>query len=315
MANPMNILELQKLQKANNKSSVTFQKELIDKNQALTYLNLNFDHNRRVKPRSIEKLVYSMQNNQFHLSWDCIAFNEQGQLVNGQHRLHAVAQADVPCEFYVLRNIDHSTIKHFDIGNSRNQADRISIHGTPMHTKACTVVKLAFSEWDSNFTATGKYSNSQYDDLIASYYKRHSEYFERLENDGYFQSKFTNNCVTAAFKIFLEMKVGKGRFTDYEHGMDSYTRSTYFMDLFVNKKSKDRIIDYNFDQAPFTLNERLIGRRGLGKTMYGEVALKNYLDAANAFMHGRCPIQIRIDSIKKEPFSNLRGLPSTNAKE
>ncbi len=313
MRNPTNMVELKKLNRPNDQNSnVLFEVESIDKDKALEYLSLNFDNNRRLKGRSVEKLVYAMKNNNFHLSWDCIAFNEDGQLVNGQHRLAAIVEADVTCKFHVLRNINHSTIKHFDIGTSRSQADRISIHGTPMHAKACAVVKLAFSDWNANHTATGKLSASQFDDQIASYYSRHSDYFERLEADGYMQAKYTNNASAAAFKIFLEMKVGRGRFTDYAHGMDAYERSTYFLDLVINGKSKDRTIDYNFDQAPFKLNEKLIGRRGLGKTMYGAVAYKYYLVAANSFMNGRSPLSIRIDGIKNDPFSNFRGIPSSN---
>ena len=184
-------------------SKVSFEIESIDKQLATDYLATNFENNRKVRSSSVSKIVEDIKDGNFHLSWDCLAFNEEGQLVNGQHRLSAVIEADIPCLFYVLRNIDHSTVKHFDIGNKRSQADRISVHGTPMHPKACAVIKAMFGEWDANFTGSSKFANAKYDDIIASYYSRHSEYFEQLEADGYFKAKYIGNYVAAAFKIFL----------------------------------------------------------------------------------------------------------------
>lgn len=292
-------------------SKVSFEIESIGKELATQYLATNFENNRKVRSSSVSKIVDDIKDGNFYLSWDCLAFNEEGQLVNGQHRLSAVIEADIPCLFYVLRNIEHSTVKHFDIGNKRSQADRISVHGTPMHPKACAVIKAMFGEWDANFTGGAKFANSKYDDLIASYYKRHSEYFEQLEADGYFKAKYIGNYVAAAFKIFLEMKVGKARFNEYPHGMEPYERSTYWLDLCTDGKSKDTMIDYNTDQAPFKLKEKLIARKGLGKTMYGQDAFKLHCTAAYYFMQGRCP-NIRVDNMKSDPFSVFRGMSASN---
>ena len=307
-----NITELKKLRKAElDYSNVHFQVELIDPEKATEYLATNFENNRTIRPSSVSKIVDDIKSGDFYLSWDWLAFNEKGQLVNGQHRLSAVIEAGVPCRFYVLRNIDHSTVKHFDIGNKRSQADRIAVHGTPMNPKACAVIKACFGDWDSNFTGKGRYGTAKYDDLIASYYRRHSEYFEQLEEEGYLRAKYIGNFITAAFKIFLEMKSGKARFNEFPHGMEPYERSVFWLDLCIDGKSKNHQIDYNTDQAPFKLREKLISRKGLGKTMYGQDAFKLYCAAAFYFMQGRSPA-LRVDNLKSDPFSVFRGLPLTN---
>ena len=80
MRNSTNMVELKKLNRPNDQNSnVLFEVESINKDKALEYLSLNFDNNRRLKAKSVEKLVYAMKHNNFHLSWDCIAFNEEGQ--------------------------------------------------------------------------------------------------------------------------------------------------------------------------------------------------------------------------------------------
>ena len=107
------------------------------------------------------------------------------------------------------------------------------------------------------------------------------------------------------------MKVGKARFNEYPHEMEPYERSTYWLDLCVDGKSKDTMIDYNTDQAPFKLKEKLIARKGLGKTMYGQDAFKLHCVAAYYFMQGRCP-NIRVDNMKSDPFSVFRGMSASN---
>ena len=312
MKNSSNITEIKRLKKAElDYSNIDFQVELITREKATEYLATNFESNRKIRSRAVSQIVDDIKNGDFYLSWDCLAFNEMGQLVNGQHRLSAVIEADTPCRFYVLRNIDHSTIRHFDIGNKRNQADRISVHGTPMHPKSCAVIKAAFGSWDSNFTGMNKFGYAKYDNLIAAYYRKHSQYFERLDEAGYLKSKYITNFVTGAFKIFTEMKAGKARFNEFPHEMEAYERSTFWLDLCIDGRSKHHMIDYNTDQAPFKLKEKLLARKHLGKTMYGQDAYKLVCLGAAYFMQGRCP-NIRVDSIKSDPFSNFRGIAPTN---
>ena len=312
MRDSSNITEIKKLRKTPiDYSNIAFEVEVIDKEKAMKYLETNFSNNRKIRPRAVSQIVDDIKSGDFYLSWDCLAFNEMGQLVNGQHRLTAVIEADIPCRFYVLRNIDHSTIRHFDIGSKRSQADRISVHGTPMHPKACAVIKSSFGDWSANFKGEGKYGYARFDDLIASYYKRHSQYFERLEADGYLKTKYVNNFVAAAFKIFIEMKAGKARFNEFPHEMEAYERSVFWLDLCIDGKSKNHMIDYNTDQAPFKLKEKLIARKGLGKTMYGQDTYKLICLGALYFMQGRAP-NIRVDNVKSDPFSVFRGVPATN---
>ena len=109
------------------------------------------------------------------------------------------------------------------------------------------------------------------------------------------------------------MKVGKARFNEFPHGMEPYERSTYWLDLCIDGKSKDHMIDYNTDQIPFKLKEKLIARKGLGKTMYGQDAFKLYCTAAFYFMQGRAPA-LKTSNMINDPFSVFRGIPLTNEK-
>ena len=292
-------------------SKITFQIETIDKEKAQEYLSLNFKSNRALRPRAVASLVDDMKDGDFFLSWDCIAFNEEGLLVNGQHRLSALIEADVTYDFCVVRNVSHETIKHFDTGNKRGQADRISVNGVYIHAKACAAVKLCLGDYKSNFTGLNKYSYPKYDGFVSKYYIRHSNFFENLERDGYLKSKYTNNALGAALKIYTEMKRCKGKYTEYNHEMTAYQRATFWLDLVVDGHSREFNIDYNTDQSPFKLKEKLVKRLERGANMYGQAAYKFYLIAAKYFMEGRSP-NLRIENAKEDPFTNFRIIESTN---
>ena len=50
------------------------------------------------------------------------------------------------------------------------------------------------------------YAHTRFDTDIAKIYKRHSKFFERLEDKGYVKNKqATVFLISAAFKIFLEL--------------------------------------------------------------------------------------------------------------
>ena len=285
------------LKKMVDHSQITCQVERINKKKASEYLSKNFAQNRFLKPRTLAKIVDDIKNDRFFLGWDCLAFNEEGFLVNGQHRLNAVIQADKACDFLVVRNVRHSTIRHFN--------------GTRMHSKACACIKASMRNFNDKHEGTTLYGYERYDDIIAYIYKKHSQFFDRLEQDGYFRCKYINSYIMAAFKIFSEMKVGTSKNINYSHNMGPYERATYWLDICIDGSSENREINYNTDQAIFSLKERLLTRKAKGFTMYGLAAHKLYVVAASYFMKGK-NTAVRSENLQNDPFTDLRSLPSTN---
>ena len=290
--------------------------ETITPTKAKEYLSKNFQNNRRPAPRAVEQLTQSILDDKFYLSWDCLAFNDQNLLVNGQHRLNAVVNANVACPFFVIRNIPHNTVQSFDSGKKRTQADRISVGGTPMHGKSCSIIKLALSDFNAKFTGTGNFGYLRFDDLIADLYKRHYKFFEKLEEDGFYKTRYINNTLASAFKIFLEMSVGKlnmykNRY-EFPYDMTPYERTTLWIQLVTDGYSENVKWNPVTDIAPIKLKEYLVKRRDRNETMYGAIAFKYYTLAANQFMRGKMTKDLRLDTTKNDPFSKLKDLESSN---
>tara|TARA_B100000965_G_scaffold93007_1_gene75856 strand:- start:554 stop:1495 length:942 start_codon:yes stop_codon:yes gene_type:complete len=301
------------LKKMVDHSRLTVKVESIDKQLAEKYLEKNFKSNRLLKRRTLDSLVHDMKNDNFHIGWDCIAFNEQGELVNGQHRLNAIIKSDKSCDFLVVRNVRHDTISHFDQGNRRSQADRITVAGTRVHPKACACIRLALRSYDCKDDTNVVYSEERYDNLIKYYYTKHSDFFNTLENDGYLQFKYKNNYLIAAFKIFSEMQVGRSAGIYYDHGMSAYERAIHWLDLSNGSATNGRTIDQNYDQAMWKLKDVLLSRKVKGYATYGIQVHRIFVCAATYFMRGKNN-NVTAYNLSTDPFTPFKELKPTNIK-
>ena len=125
-----------------NLDLIDFQIELISPEKAKNYLTCNFKNNRIVKKMWIKELATLMRKKEFYLSWDCLCFNESGILINGQHRLYAVIEANETIAFCVVRNMPHKVAKLLDNGKKRTQSERITVGGILMKQKECSHLSL-----------------------------------------------------------------------------------------------------------------------------------------------------------------------------
>jgi len=90
--------------------------EVITPAMAKEWLEKNNKNNRRISPNRVKALVKTMKNEKFILSPDAIAFDGNGRLTNGQHRLTACIEANEPIECMVLRNVVKESFMVTDIG-------------------------------------------------------------------------------------------------------------------------------------------------------------------------------------------------------
>jgi hypothetical protein len=95
---------------------------------AKTWLAEN-THNRSIRERQVDALVGVIQRGEWHLSNDAITFNGDGTLLNGQHRLRAVIEADAAVPMLVLRDIPQSAQDVMDLGAKRNVGDALRLRG------------------------------------------------------------------------------------------------------------------------------------------------------------------------------------------
>ena len=104
--------------------------EDITPEMALDYLSHNRPNNRIIRNGTVEKYKRDMLNGRWNISTtdNKITFNEDGELIDGQHRLTAIVKAGIPVRMRVYRDVDNSAVV-FDRGATRTTLDRWSMSG------------------------------------------------------------------------------------------------------------------------------------------------------------------------------------------
>jgi hypothetical protein len=111
--------------------------ETITPRIASSYLELNIN-NRPLRKSHISLLALDMVNGDWQVTHQGIAFDTNGVLIDGQHRLHAIIEAGVPIQMSVTRGCSASSFSILDRGANRSPSD---ILGWPK--KITEVITLA----------------------------------------------------------------------------------------------------------------------------------------------------------------------------
>lgn len=88
-------------------------------------------NNRNVRKAWVETLARAISNGEWELTYDPIRFNGDGTLIDGQHRLAAIALAGVPVESAVAFGMNRTTQLVIDSGTKRTVSDALKLRGEP----------------------------------------------------------------------------------------------------------------------------------------------------------------------------------------
>ena len=98
--------------------------------QASKYLE-NRTRNRQLNKRTVDRYVAAMVAGAWELTHQGVAFDKEGKLFDGQHRMAAVVQSGKTIEFSVSRYVKSEDVPMLvvDSGHARNAGDRLVIGG------------------------------------------------------------------------------------------------------------------------------------------------------------------------------------------
>ena len=178
--------------------------ETITPEEATAYLEANFKSNRDKTQNNITLWSNDMKAGRWKLSTDCIAFDVDGRLINGQNRLSAVEKANVPIQFLVARNFPADSINVLDIGKKRMMHERITIAGVPLTTKECSVIRNSMSRWESRTLGTIFFSQLRHDHMVVKVFKEHEYFLKLMERAGYMRQRSPGFFVVGALMIYVE---------------------------------------------------------------------------------------------------------------
>jgi hypothetical protein len=198
-------------------TNTTPRKITVTPEMAAAWLKKRNTHNRTIRVLAVERYISDMKSGRWRLIGNPISFDESGTLLDGQHRLAAVAQSGIACEFFVVAGLsdDPGTWLSIDAGVPRAQAD--NMHRQFGIAQASAVVAII------NFlgrTESCRKFRMCDDDLHATIERHRAGYTYMLENvwtcgDGERGAGYARKCFPAysgaALFVFAEIFPAKAQ--------------------------------------------------------------------------------------------------------
>src|SRR6185312_13100820 len=100
--------------------------------------------NRPISKSVVRGFAEAMKRGEWVVTHQGIAFDTNGVLVDGQHRLAAIVEAEVPVEMTVFTEVDEGTFDVLDTGKRRNAADVLAIEG---ERSSATLAAMVRTVW------------------------------------------------------------------------------------------------------------------------------------------------------------------------
>jgi len=185
----------------NAQMSVTL--ETISPIKAKEYLATMIANNRSVKKFNLANIAADMASGRWRLNGEAIKFHGSN-LVDGQHRLMACIDANVPFETLVVRGLEVEAVKVIDLGAKRQVGDVLHMFGESHFGSATTVAATARivmslqRQPDAPSKLVGRLSTS---DIVAEVESRPGDYQNATLYGRRFRS-WSNPSGAAALMIF-----------------------------------------------------------------------------------------------------------------
>lgn len=146
--------------------------EVITPLMAELYLTRNTNNYRKYDPKTAIVYAEDMKNGRWEMNGEGIKFSEDGKLLDGQHRLHAIIKAGVPVEMVVITGIPND-VTICDIGKVRSTRQILKANGFSTSVADTSVIGAASLLVQGRFKSYGISKASVMDYLTA-----HKEDFE-----------------------------------------------------------------------------------------------------------------------------------------
>ncbi len=98
-------------------------------------------HNRTVVNARVDQYAADMRRGEWQLNGEAIKIADDGTILDGQHRLMAVLEADRPIQTLLITGLDAETQETMDQGRPRTLADVFKLRGEKYHNPLATACR------------------------------------------------------------------------------------------------------------------------------------------------------------------------------
>lgn len=127
-------------------NTINVQTVTVTQQIAKTLLGQNL-HNRKISNNNLSKVKHALLRGEWKLNGEAIKIAKDGAVLDGQHRLAAVAETGIPIETILITGLDNEVQETMDTGKSRTLADVLALRGyTSTSSLAATLAGIIRSE-------------------------------------------------------------------------------------------------------------------------------------------------------------------------
>lgn len=134
---------------------------------AVEWLSKN-TNNRNVTRANVKFIADQIKSGGWRLNGESIKFSKSGVLLDGQHRLLAVIEANIPITTIVVRGVDDDTFSTIDTGRPRKAGDVMSIDGYKNANNLAAALRVIDTYYMGHPFGT-RYSNAEILGLAKKY--------------------------------------------------------------------------------------------------------------------------------------------------
>lgn len=118
-------------------------------------LSRNADNQRNLRPTKVNQYARDIAAGDWPITGDTVKVDTNGRLIDGQHRLQAVVQADTAVDMLIAWDVDPSVMPLLDIGANRRFSDVLKMGNVPHRAATAAIVRRIIMWEAGNRMATG----------------------------------------------------------------------------------------------------------------------------------------------------------------
>ena len=173
-------------------------------------------NNRTMSKHIVRKYAEAMAEGRWMRTHQGIAFDSDGWLIDGQHRLAAIIEVGMPVEMMVVPNCAPETFAVLDTGFRRQAAHLIPVGG-PTIAAAARALGTVTGAWNLRNVVSGVFDNAATNDQILGVYENWRQELDELAP--LVSRCYTRTRINKGFHLAVLAQAAR---TDYADGIDNW---------------------------------------------------------------------------------------------
>lgn len=164
----------------------------------------NHPNQRPINQRRVERLRKDLKEGLFLESHQGLCFDLEGCLIDGQHRLEAIASSGISCFILVSEKADPRLFRRIDQGQSRTLRDLLAFSGLEVSKHISSAIALISSIASGYSSTTGTYFHFEHSEAVLRKYEDSIREIAEATKGAEVVMKIRHGgCIAAAFFAHL----------------------------------------------------------------------------------------------------------------